>query len=148
MLGEALTALAAAGGTAVVQAAGTDGWTVFRTRVAMLFGGGDGQRERAEAERLDRTAAALETAGPGEAERVRVQQGASWQTRIETLLEGLPEEDRTHVAAELRALVEEQAGRTRQGAGPVSGNTFHGPTAVQVGSGNRQNNHFGSGPGA
>ncbi|MDN0194115.1 hypothetical protein [Streptomyces sp. S.PNR 29] len=145
MLGEALTELAAALGAAVVQAAGTDGWAALRVRVARLFGRGDGQRERIELERLDRTAAALEAAGPAEDERVRTQEGASWQTRVEVLLEGLGEEERGQVAAEVRRVVDEQGGRAQHGGGSVSGNTFRGPTAVQVGNGNRQDNHFGSG---
>jgi hypothetical protein len=59
MLEQALTALAAAGGTAVVQAAGTDAWTGLRQAVARWFGRGDRQRERVELERLDRTAGEL-----------------------------------------------------------------------------------------
>jgi hypothetical protein len=58
MLTEALTALAAAGGTAVVQAAGKDAWTGFRGRVAKWFARGDTGREQVALERLDRTAAA------------------------------------------------------------------------------------------
>ncbi|MEU6172343.1 hypothetical protein ABZ832_10455 [Streptantibioticus parmotrematis] len=38
MLTEALAAPAAAGGTAVVQAAGTDAWTEVRRTVARLLG--------------------------------------------------------------------------------------------------------------
>ncbi|MGW3466207.1 hypothetical protein ACWDE9_44675, partial [Streptomyces olivaceoviridis] len=38
MLEQALTALAAAGGAAVVQAAGTDAWTGLRQAVARWFG--------------------------------------------------------------------------------------------------------------
>lgn len=41
MLGEALTALAAAGGTVVVQAAGTSGWQGFQRAVARWFARGD-----------------------------------------------------------------------------------------------------------
>ena len=93
MLAEALTALAAAGGTAVVQAAGKDAWTGFRARVAKWFARGDAEREQVALERLDRTAAALEAAGPGEVERVRAGQEASWQTMFEILLEGLDGEE-------------------------------------------------------
>ena len=89
VLAEALTGLAAAGGTAVVQAAGTDAWTGFRARVAKWFGRGDAGRERVALEHLDRTAAVLETAEPGELDRVRTGQEASWQTMFEILLEGL-----------------------------------------------------------
>ncbi|GHH73617.1 hypothetical protein GCM10018781_38430 [Kitasatospora indigofera] len=145
MLEAALAALAAAGGTAVVQAAGTDAWNGFRTRVARLIGRGDGQREHAELERLDRTADVLEAVGPGEAEQVRIRQEASWQTRFEALLESLTDVEREQVAAELRILLHEEDPRPQPGSGGMSGNTFHGPTAVQFGDGNRQDNRFGSG---
>lgn len=60
----------------------------MRQRVARLLGCGDTQRERAELERLDRTAQALEEAdATGEAERALLRQEASWQTRFESLLE-------------------------------------------------------------
>ncbi|MFJ3728727.1 hypothetical protein ACIPYQ_40035 [Streptomyces sp. NPDC090045] len=145
MLEEALAALAVAGGTAVVQAAGTDAWHGFQARVAHLLGRGDARRERAELERLDRTAELLAAAGTEEPERVRIRQEASWQTRFETLLESLTAEEREQVAAELRSLFAEEAERGQPGGGAVSGNTFHGPTAIQVGDRNRQNNHFGPG---
>ena len=88
MLAEALTALAAAGGTAVVQAAGTDAWAGFRGRVAKWFARGDAGREQVALERLDRTAAALEAAEPGEVDRVRTGQEASWQTTFRDLAGG------------------------------------------------------------
>lgn len=143
MLEAALAALAAAGGTAVVEAAGTDAWAGLRARVAQLFGRGDERRERAELARLDATAAALTGAGPGDGggagsgvgQSVRIRQEAFWQARFAALLEG-PEWDRT--AAELRALLR---GET---PGAVSGNTFTGPTAVQTGDHNRQDNRFGA----
>jgi hypothetical protein len=53
LLSDALVALAAAGGTAVVQAAGTDLRADFRERVATWFGRGDAEREHAELERLN-----------------------------------------------------------------------------------------------
>lgn len=145
MLEETLAALAAAGGTAVVQAAGTDAWNGFQARVAQLLGRGDAGRERAELERLGRTAALLTAAGTGEPEQVRIRQEVSWQARFETLLETLTDEEREQVAAELRSLLAEEAERGRPGGGAVSGNTFHGPTAIQVGDRNRQDNHFGPG---
>jgi phosphotransacetylase len=143
MLAEALVALAAAGGTAVAQAAGTDAWETLRQRVARLLGRGNPERERAELERLDRTAAAVEAAGDGEAERVLVGQEASWQTRFETLLEEAGEAERQELATALSELVEQA--RPAQAPRGVSENTFHGPTAFQVGDHNRQENHFGSG---
>ncbi|MCM2391874.1 hypothetical protein [Streptomyces albipurpureus] len=106
LLGQALPALAAAGGAAVVQAAGTDVWTAFRARVARLFGRGDTARESAELERLDRTHDALAPGGPGEgAVRDRMVQEGVWQARFETLLEDLDDTDRERVAGELQALI-------------------------------------------
>ncbi|WP_217622694.1 hypothetical protein, partial [Streptomyces lunaelactis] len=142
---EALAALAVAGGTAVVQAAGTNAWNGFQARVAHLLGRADAARERAELERLDRTAELLAAAGTEEAEQVRIRQEASWQTRFETLLESRTAEEREQVAAELRSLLAKEAEHGRPGGGAVSGNTFHGPTAIQVGDRNRQDNHFGPG---
>ncbi|MFI9203538.1 hypothetical protein [Streptomyces sp. NPDC053048] len=150
MLGESLTVLATAVGTAVVQAAGTDAWNGFRGRLARLLGMGDSGRERVELERLDRTAAALEgLEGPegqtGEGERQRQRQQVAWETRVADLLESLPEDRRAHVVAEIRALVEDRARQAPAGGGGVSGNTFHGPTAVQTGDHNQQRNYFGRG---
>ena len=141
MLTEALMAVAGAGGTAVVQAAGTDAWTGLRQRVARLLGCGDTQRESAELERLDRTAQALEEANAtGETERTRLRQEASWQTRFESLLENLEDSEQQQVATELQALVAEQQGfAARQG---VVGNTFNGPATLQVGNHNQQENRF------
>ena len=48
MLDQALTALAASGGTALAQAARTDAWTSLRQELARWFGRGDAQREQAE----------------------------------------------------------------------------------------------------
>lgn len=91
MLDQALTALAAAGGAAVVQAAGTDLWTGLRQAVAGWFGRGDAEREQAELQRLDRTAAELRSAPADEAERLRIRAEAAWQARMEALLENLGE---------------------------------------------------------
>ncbi|MEU9197854.1 hypothetical protein [Streptomyces hundungensis] len=108
MLSEAMTALAAAGGTAVVQAAGTDAWTEMRQQVARWFGRGNPQRERVQLERLDQTAAEVEAARPANAERVRIRQEAAWQGRIEALLESLEEVERAQVVDELRTLKAQQ----------------------------------------
>ncbi|MFK4143472.1 hypothetical protein ACI2LZ_33735 [Streptomyces filamentosus] len=108
MLEEALVVLATAGGTAVVQAAGTQAWDGLRARVARLLGRGDGERERGELERLDRTASALEAGGAAEVERVRLRQEVSWQTRFEALLEDVDGAERERVVADLQSLVQEQ----------------------------------------
>ncbi|MFE0602298.1 hypothetical protein ACFW2T_15840 [Streptomyces sp. NPDC058892] len=105
MLVETLTALAAAGGGAVVQAAGTDAWDGVRRRVAGLFGRGDEQREQAELERLDRTSRALEAGASADPERERDRQSGMWQGRFESLLENADPQDQQRLADELRALL-------------------------------------------
>lgn len=142
MSAEAWTALAQAAGAGIVQAAGTDVWASVRRRVEGVFGRGDAGHRQA-VDRLDRTAAALEADRGREAV---VRQEASWQERVERLLEDLEDDtERERVAAELRALVAEvEQARGGAGGGAMSGNTFSGPTAFQAGSGNRQFNHFGS----
>ncbi|MGH3220779.1 MAG: hypothetical protein ACRDPY_19130 [Streptosporangiaceae bacterium] len=145
MLTEAFTAVAAAGGTAVVQAAGTDAWAGFRARVAKWFARGDSQQEHAVLERLDQAAAALEAAGPGEAQRARAVQEGSWQTRFELSLEGLEGKEQQRAAAELGDLLASFAGgpaaAVGQGAVAVAGDAdidIHGESggvaAWQMGS--------------
>ncbi|AXG77890.1 hypothetical protein [Streptomyces paludis] len=111
MLAESMMALAAAGGGAIVQAAGTDAWATVRERIARLVGRGDAERQRAELTRLDQTSADL-SALPGrdpeadaEAEHRRVRWESVWQTRLELLLEALAQDDRHRAAAELEAVV-------------------------------------------
>ncbi|MGG2464900.1 hypothetical protein ACO0M4_34960 [Streptomyces sp. RGM 3693] len=107
MVEEALTAVAAAGGTAVVQAAGTEAWAGLRQAAARWFGRGDARRERTELERLDRSAAEL--TGDGADEQVRVRQVAVWQTRFEAALEALDEAEQAAAVNGLRALLDEHA---------------------------------------
>lgn len=100
MLNEALTAVAAAGGTAVVQAAGTDVWTVIRSRVAALLGRDDAAEQTALA-RLDRTLVEIqESHRPDDVQRARLV--GVWRTRFEDFLEDLPTEDRENAAQALR----------------------------------------------
>lgn len=108
MLSEAMTALAAAGGTTVVQAATTDAWAGLRQQLGRWLGRGDLQRENAELERLDQTADELDTAGPAELERVRIRQEAGWQVRIETVLESLDDTERAQAAEQLSALLSQR----------------------------------------
>ncbi|MFJ3213741.1 hypothetical protein [Streptomyces flaveolus] len=131
MLSEAMTALAAAGGTAVVQAAGTDAWTGVRQQVARWFGRGNPQREQAELERLDQTAGQLEAAGPAEVERVRIRQEAAWQGRIEVLLESLEVIERARIVDELRSLLAQQTSHRSVSAGQ-SGLAVGGNVSVQA----------------
>ncbi|MEU9606474.1 hypothetical protein [Streptomyces sp. NPDC048057] len=142
MLVEGLIAVAAAGGGAIVQAAGTDAWAGIRSGVARIFGRGDSGREQAELERLDQTRAELESAGDGAtSERVQTVLVTRWQTRLEMLLEQLPDEERQQVAAELQALVQQA-----QAQAPVQNthNDFSNATFTDsqvLGSGT-QNNTF------
>ncbi|MCL7429780.1 hypothetical protein [Streptomyces sp. YS415] len=138
MLSEAMTALAAAGGTAVVQAAGTDAWAVFRQQVARWFGRGNTQRESAELEQLDQTAGGLEAAGQPELERAF--RSALWQARIEALLESLDNTERDQAAEELRALLAQHTFQDGASAGqdePAAGGIVniiadHGSIAADV----------------
>ncbi|MFJ5139761.1 hypothetical protein [Streptomyces sp. NPDC088707] len=108
MLVEGLIAVAAAGGGAIVQAAATDAWAGMRSGVARILGRGDTGREQAELERLDQTRAELESAGDGTgSERVQTVLVTRWQTRLEMLLEQLPEGEQQQVVAELQALIEQ-----------------------------------------
>ncbi|MEU5955793.1 hypothetical protein [Streptomyces sp. NPDC047525] len=119
MLAESLIALATAGGVAVAQAAGTDAWSGLRSKIAAWFGRGDQTRERAELERLDRSAAELAVAGD-DAERARLRHEAVWQTRIESFLEELSDEEREEAATALQLLLKEAE---TAGAGGVSAET-------------------------
>ncbi|MEU5205331.1 hypothetical protein ACI2LF_40515 [Kribbella sp. NPDC020789] len=128
MLVEELATLAAAGGTAVVQAAGTDAWNGFRQAVALWFGRGDAQREQAELERLDQTAAALQTMDPDQATRARISQVAAWKTRIEMMLENLDDVERGEAAGQLRALLAaygSQGGVSADGGGVAVRGDLH-----------------------
>ncbi|WP_405407613.1 hypothetical protein [Streptomyces decoyicus] len=118
MLDQALTALAASGGTAVVTAAGTEAWTGLRQAVARWFGRGDAQREQTELQRLDQTGTALQDADPAEAERVRIRLEASWQARIEAVLESLRKAERDQAADRLRDLLAQHAPQGAVTAGP------------------------------
>lgn len=103
MLVETLTALALSGGTAVVQAAGTDAWQGLRRRVRDLFARGDAARADAELERLDHTAEILSSANGSSTERLR-QEGV-WQGRFEALLESLDGPNQERAAEQLREML-------------------------------------------
>nr|WP_033277342.1 hypothetical protein [Actinospica acidiphila] len=139
MLAEALLALAATGGAAIVQAAGTDAWQGVRSGIARVLGRGEEARERGELERLDRTQAALDAATEDDLEHIQTAQAAVWQNRLEILLEELPGVQRQQVAAELQAVIK-QASAVSNGQAvhnDFSGSTFE-KSAVQ-GSGTQHN---------
>ncbi|MET7568732.1 hypothetical protein ABZT04_09520 [Streptomyces sp. NPDC005492] len=144
MLSEIMTAGAAAGGTAVVQAVGTDFWVLLRSRGARLIGRGDPARENDALHRLDRTATVLSAAvGQEERERLRADHQRSWQGELTSLLELLGERERADALLELHALEREFGGGPGTSGGAGSGNTFNGPVAFQTGNHSRQENHFG-----
>lgn len=107
MVDQALIALASAAGLAVAQAAGTDAWQGFRERVARVFGRGPapGAAQEAALDRLDRTAAELESADSGAAVQVRDDAVTAWRIRFRDLLEELDDDGREQVAVQLRELV-------------------------------------------
>ncbi|MGW0949891.1 hypothetical protein ACWD4O_46235 [Streptomyces sp. NPDC002623] len=105
MLAEALAALAAAGGGAVVQAAGTDAWNGLRHRVGEIFGRAGTARAAAELDRLDQTARVLAPDAAADVAAQRLRQEGVWAARFEILLEELDEAGRERAAAELRDLL-------------------------------------------
>ncbi|MBD3147538.1 hypothetical protein [Microbispora bryophytorum] len=127
MLVEWLAAVAAAGGTAVVQAADTDMWVSVRQRVAHVLGRDDPGRERTELMRLDLTATDLASLAPGEAALIRARQEASWTARFEMLLESLGEAERERVACELNDIADQAR---HASVGGVSRNVFRGPSST------------------
>ncbi|MFC9498874.1 hypothetical protein [Streptomyces sp. NPDC056982] len=110
MLPEAVSAVAAMAGSAVVQAAGTDAWTVFRERLSRLLGNGQTSAANSQLERLDRTAEEIASAGSGDVDSVRTYQAGLWRSRVEMVLEGLDDAQRDRLAAEIRTVLEEAAG--------------------------------------
>ncbi|MFB7446112.1 hypothetical protein ACFC01_49030 [Streptomyces mirabilis] len=118
MLDESLVVLAAVGGTAVVQVAGTDAWRGLQLSLARWIGRGNERREQVELERLDQTASALGTAETAEVEQERARQQAMWQARIEIALENLSDTERVQAAEDLRELL---ASFVPPGRGAVGG---------------------------
>ncbi|MGH3692698.1 MAG: hypothetical protein ACRDRX_01615 [Pseudonocardiaceae bacterium] len=98
MLTEALAALAASGGTALVAAAATDAWQSARTGFARLVTAGGWRHELVES-RLDQTATEVERAAEPDVARERLL--PVWQLRLSDLLEELPE-----LAEDLRELTD------------------------------------------
>ncbi|MDI5967025.1 hypothetical protein [Streptantibioticus silvisoli] len=105
MLAEALTGLAAAGGGAVVQAAGTDAWNGLRHRVREIFGRGDALRAQGAVDRLEDTSRVLAAGVSGDVAGQRERQEGVWAGRFEALLEGLDDAGRESAVAGLRDLV-------------------------------------------
>lgn len=113
MLSESLVALAAAGGTAVVQAVGTDAWGAVRDRTARLFAGSNAERHTAELARLEETARDL--SDETHPDTVLVRWESSWRARWEMLLDSLPDTELPAAADELSqviSLADRRAGAT------------------------------------
>lgn len=118
---ETMAAVAAAGGTAVVSAAGSDVWASFRTRAARLFGRGDAGAERDALEQLDRTAGELPPAASGPtdgaeaAERSRSLERA-WEGRFVDALEAAGRagpKEQEELAGQIRQLAADVTSHTR-----------------------------------
>lgn len=91
MLTEALTALGAAGGTAVVGAMATDAWQAARDHVARLFDRSDASRLEAIEAVLDGDADILIGADEADRESVRQELAAVWRRRMVRLLDQHPD---------------------------------------------------------
>lgn len=153
MLEQALGALAATGGTALVEAMTTDLWLTLRTRVGRLFRRSGAEQQAALVDELDRDAAVLAETDETGREPVRTRVEIAWQTRLADLLRRHPE-----AGGELRELVElaraqlppaararivrsEQAvisdgGNNRLGVGQASAEISDSPGAQIIGGGN------------
>lgn len=84
MLTETAAALAAAGGTAVVQAMPGDGWETAKGHLAELIGRGDATRTGRAAERLERSRTELRPGREGT-------QADVWKMRLEDFLDENPD---------------------------------------------------------
>jgi hypothetical protein len=91
MVPEALAALAAGGGTALMEAVATDGWQAVKTGFARLLGRGDERLAAAVEGRLERSRAELAALSGAELARARAAQEAAWRARLEDLLEEHPQ---------------------------------------------------------
>jgi hypothetical protein len=114
MVVEAVAALAAAGGTALVNAMVADGWQGVRTRFARLLGRGNHKDTETAAMRLEKSREMLTGLSGTDLEKAQAQQAVTWQTRLGDLLEDHPE-----VEGELRSLVAEVQAQVVGSAGSV-----------------------------
>ncbi len=109
MLSEAMSTLAAAGGTALVGAAATDVWHTARSGFAQLLGRGETELEETEGRRLDRIAEDVGQTPEPHRDDVRRRLEQRWTGHLETLLDEHPD-----AAEDLRALVDEISARLPQ----------------------------------
>ncbi|MFD5200066.1 hypothetical protein ACFWM7_07875 [Streptomyces sp. NPDC058375] len=141
MLTEAMLALAAAGGTAVVQAAGTEAWGSVSEGVARMFRrrSGDGAEDGAQRE-LERTALVLAS---DEAEGSS-RQASLWGQRFAVLLSDADEQGRRQAETELRQLISLASGAAGQRQVLDIHDNRYDNSPVQYGNGNHQRFHYGS----
>jgi hypothetical protein len=104
MLSEALSALAAAGGVALVQSAATDAWATARTNFARLLGGRSADRVTVIDTRLEETRAHLQRLAGPPLELARHEQATMWTARLRDLLEEDPD-----AAPRLQDIIEQLA---------------------------------------
>jgi predicted component of type VI protein secretion system len=102
----ALLALAAAGGTALVNAMVTDGWEGVRKKIGTLFGRGNPKQTQDTLDRLDRSHTELSQLSGADQDSARQKLAIAWQTRFEDLLAEHPD-----AAGELRQIVQEISAR-------------------------------------
>ncbi|MET8474725.1 hypothetical protein ABZY90_38060 [Streptomyces sp. NPDC006422] len=120
-----LTALAAAGATALVQQMTTDAWTRVRDRVARIVSRGRGAEEGAVAGELEESRGDVaEAREAGDEEAVGAVEGA-WRYRMRQALRANPE-----AAAELREILAE----LDQGGAAAPTVTYHVHNNISGGS--------------
>lgn len=110
-----LAVLAAAGGTALVNAMVTDGWEGVRKRFARLLGRGDEKETEAAAARLEKSHGMLSGLSGADLERAQAEQAIVWRTRLGDLLENHPDAE-----DELRRLVADVQAQVISSSGPVT----------------------------
>jgi hypothetical protein len=79
-----------------------------------------------------------------EAEDGREELSPRTRQRLQLALEDAAEQDPAFAAALAQALAEVREADRQAGGHALTGNTFHGPTAIQVGDHNEQTNTFGA----
>jgi len=123
VLTEALAALAAAGGTAVVGAMATDAWQATRSGVARVLSRGGSPRQEVIEAQLDEDAGVLERAGEADRDQVRQELLPVWRRRLADYLQQHPD-----AAEELRELVDQVQGQL-----PTSQQAWVNNVTVQAG---------------
>ncbi|RLK54133.1 hypothetical protein [Actinokineospora cianjurensis] len=88
---EELAALAAAGGTALVEAAATDAWETTKQRIAAVLGGGDSRKVELAETRMESTRAELASLTGADLDQARAAHATVWTTRLRDAIEERPE---------------------------------------------------------